>query len=79
MRCLHGLGEARGGGGLLGHAARIMCGELEFELAQDSESDQTSDQEVTELTEDLEAYDTFLRSVELYTLKHPGKCIARDE
>ena len=31
-------------------------------------ADQTSDQEVTELTEDLEAYDMFLRSVELCEL-----------
>ena len=72
------------GGGVSGHAARIMCGEPELGLAQDSESDvlqshakrvkisntadRASDQEVAELTEDLASYDMFLQAVELYEL-----------
>ena len=72
------------GRGVSVHAARIMCGELELGLAQDSESDvlqshakrvkisatadRASDQEVAELTEDLEPNDIFLQAVELYEL-----------
>ena len=70
-------------GGISGHAARVVCGELELEQESESDvvqahtnkvklctfADQTSDQEVTELTEDLEAYDMFLRSVELCELE----------